>query len=117
MNNEQKFFEDIKSLDTKPGLANQLVHYLVERKAELGDDDYKLLQLRYAQLSELIQMEMQLIEKEFILGRNLTTRDFKTFHKFILQPYYGTIPQDCVDEMEWRYQCLKKRAIPSLYTR
>lgn len=113
MNNEQKFLSNIKNAQPID-IYLWLEEYQRARRVELGEEEYNRLMSLFRHFKRMIDTEMITITQDYIQHR-LTLKQFKVFQQFAMKPWAGLISADCVEEMEWRWQCLLQRAIPKLY--
>jgi len=59
-----------------------------------------------------ISTELDIIRREYRQGK-ITEEQFQLISKFAARRFQGNFSVDQVEEMEWRFHCLKERAIPT----
>lgn len=83
----------------------------VQRCDQLGLDEIHRLTMLGGFYAQAIRDEMNLIHKQCARGE-MAPDQHRMIISFITRDYQEPLVVDHVDEMEWRYQCLKERAIP-----
>ena len=110
MNHEEQFMQELKVF-IEMDAQHRSIEQLTIRQRELGPDECQRLIDLYQFYKRNISLELMLAADQYSRDE-ITSAQFRAIMQFVQHPMYEPFIFDQVEELEWRYQCVKERAIP-----
>lgn len=110
MNHEEKFMQDIHAFIAMDKQERD-IQYLTVYQQELGWDECVRLTELFRMYKNMMLVELHNLYKQYTESE-ITTKQFQALLDFANVGLYGSLLFEQIEELEWRYQCVKERAIP-----
>jgi len=110
MNNQEKFMQEVRAFIQMNPQQRQ-IEQLTMRQREIGPDECLRLMDLYRFYTKMTDQELVKVVEQYARDE-LTQQQFRDIMRFVGRKLYEPFIFDQVEELEWRYNCLKERAIP-----
>ena len=113
LNDSRRFLELMTTIKSFAAVdyADKFLPQVEIREQELGADEFDRLCTLGKMYQTWIDEELNLAHAQYMLGI-ITSEQYRHISIFGRRPYLEAFHFDQIEEMEFRYTCLKERAIP-----